>query len=215
MHFTEDAWDRLWKAADLRGGYSQTWFTDLHNRYSEPHRHYHNIQHIEECLAEFEQVSSRAEHPIALELAIWFHDAIYDPSRSDNEEQSAILALKCLEQSASGQKQLVSDLILATKTHVAKNIPDVPLLLDIDLSILGKPTARFAEYETGIRAEYSFVPLALYAEKRAAIIRNFLSRPRIFTTTAFFNRFEAQARRNLTNSIAALESKLVRPCRND
>ena len=206
MHFTNEGWERLWKAADLRGD-SQPWFRDLLNCYSEPHRHYHNIQHIEECLAEFEQVSSQAEHPVALKFAIWFHDAVYDPSRSDNEEQSAILALKCLEQGASGQKQLVSDLILATKTHVANNIPDASLLLDIDLSILGKPAARFAEYEAGIRAEYSFVPLALYAEKRAAILRNFLSRPKIFTTEAFFNRFEGQARRNLTDSIAALEGR--------
>jgi predicted metal-dependent HD superfamily phosphohydrolase len=205
MHFTNERWARLWNAADLRGD-SQIWCTDLLKRYSEPHRQYHNIRHIEECLAEFEQVSSQAEHPVALELAIWFHDAIYDPRRSDNEEQSAILALKCLEQSVFRQKQLVSDLILATKTHVAKNIPDAPLLLDIDLSILGKPAARFAEYEAGIRAEYSFVPLALYAEKRAAILRSFLSRPRIFTTGAFFNRFEAQARRNLAESIAALEA---------
>jgi predicted metal-dependent HD superfamily phosphohydrolase len=205
MHFTNERWARLWNAADLRGD-SQIWCTDLLKRYSEPHRQYHNIRHIEECLAEFEQVSSQAEHPVALELAIWFHDAIYDPRRSDNEEQSAILALKCLEQSVFRQKQLVSDLILATKTHVAKNIPDAPLLLDIDLSILGKPAARFAEYEAGIRAEYSFVPLALYAEKRPAILRNFLSRPKIFTTDSFFNRFEVQARRNLADSIAALEA---------
>ena len=205
MHFTKEGWVRLWKAADLRGD-SQPWFRDLLTRYSEPHRQYHNIQHIEECWAAFEQASSQAEHPVALELAIWFHDAIYDPRRSDNEEQSAILALKCLEQSAYRERQLVSDLILATKTHVANNIPDAPLLLDIDLSILGKPAARFAEYEAGIRAEYSFVPIALYAEKRAAILRSFLSRPRIFTTEAFFNHFEAQARRNLTASIAALEA---------
>ena len=205
MHFSEEGWERLWKAADLRGD-SHRWFAGLRNRYSEPHRHYHNIQHIEDCLAELEQVTSQATNITALRLAVWFHDAIYDPRGNDNEEQSARLALKCLEQSASEQKQLVSNLILATKTHIANNIPDAALLLDIDLSILGKPMARFAEYEAGIRAEYSFVPFPLYAEKRAAILRKFLSRQKIFTTASFFNRFEIEARRNLAKSIAALET---------
>jgi predicted metal-dependent HD superfamily phosphohydrolase len=206
MHFTAGVWERLWRAVNLRGDPHQ-WFNELSRRYSEQHRRYHNIQHIEECLTEFEQVAGQAKHPIALELAIWFHDAVYDPRRSDNEEQSAVLALNCLEQGASEQKQLVSDLILATKTHLANSIPDAPLLIDIDLSILGKPATRFAEYEAAIRDEYSFVPFPVYAQKRAAILRNFLARPKIFMTPSFVERFESQARTNLSNSIGALENQ--------
>ena len=205
MHFSKEAWDRLWNAVELRGD-SHRWFDELSRRYSEPHRRYHNIQHLEECLSEFEPVAAQAKHPVALELAICFHDAVYDPRRNDNEEQSAALGVKCLEESAFEQKQLVSDLILATKTHDANNLPDAPLLLDIDLSILGKPVARFAEYEAAIRDEYSFVPFPVYAEKPAAILRNFLSRPQIFVTPSFFERFESSARTNLAYSIGALKS---------
>src|SRR5687768_6653671 len=97
MHFTKEAWNRLWNAAEVRDDSSE-WFEELSRRYTESHRHYHNVQHIEECLAEFAPASSQATHPLVLEFAIWFHDAVYDPRRSDNEEESATLALKCLEQ---------------------------------------------------------------------------------------------------------------------
>jgi predicted metal-dependent HD superfamily phosphohydrolase len=205
MRFTLARWNDLCRAAHLPE--SPTWFQQLSKHYSEPHRHYHNIQHLEECLTEFDRLRPQASNPLALEFAIFFHDAIYDPRRTDNEEQSAALAAKCLKDASPHLTKLVSALILTTKAHLPNDIPDATLLLDIDLSILGKPAARFAEYETQIRKEYSFVPLPIYAEKRATILRNFLSRPKIFTTEFFDGRFETQAQSNLRKSIALLERK--------
>jgi predicted metal-dependent HD superfamily phosphohydrolase len=184
-------------------------FADLARRYSEPQRHYHNARHIEECLEEFSAWRSKAEDPIALEFSIWFHDAIYEPQQSDNEEQSALLAARVL----AGNKSLVecvSSLILTTKNHSPGNIPDAALLIDIDLSILGKPTELFWEYEKQIRKEYSWVPLPQYAEKRAAILRAFLSRDFIFRTYEYRERLETQARANLAASIELLEMQQSR-----
>jgi predicted metal-dependent HD superfamily phosphohydrolase len=70
------------------------------------------------------------------------------------------------------------------------------------LSILGAPAARFAEYERQIRAEYSFVPQALFAEKRRAILQTFLARPRIYSTVHFHHALEQRARANLASVLA-------------
>jgi predicted metal-dependent HD superfamily phosphohydrolase len=181
-------------------------FRELAKRYSERQRHYHTAFHIDECLAEFNAARTAAKNPVALEFAIWFHDAIYEPRRPDNEEQSAALAVEFLRPNAA-LAECVYSLVLTTKTHVPENTPDAALLIDIDLSILGKRTDRFAEYEAQIRAEYSWVPLPLYSEKRAMILRDFLARPRIFNTEVFYDRYETQARRNLAESIARLEAQ--------
>jgi predicted metal-dependent HD superfamily phosphohydrolase len=207
-HFTASRFDELCQAA----GFSQealdpdSAFRELANRYSEPQRHYHNASHIDECLAEFNTARTSGKNPVALEFAIWFHDAIYEPRRPDNEEQSAALAVEFLRPNAV-LAECVYSLVLTTKTHVPQDRPDAALLIDLDLSILGKQTDRFAEYEARIRAEYSWVPLPLYSEKRAMILRDFLARPRIFNTDLFYDRYEAQARRNLAGSIALLEAQ--------
>ena len=179
-------------------------FDDLLTRYSEHQRHYHNALHIDECLREFDLVRAQALDPAALEFAIWFHDVIYDPRASDNEEQSARFAVESLKGARDDLDARVSDLVLTTTTHLPGSIPDAASLIDIDLSILGKPAKRFDEYEAAIREEYSWVSMNVYCEKRAAILQSFLQRDRIFRTPFFFDRYEVQARQNLANSIGKL-----------
>jgi predicted metal-dependent HD superfamily phosphohydrolase len=197
-------WQRLWQSFGA-GGSGTKWYDKLKRAYAEPQRHYHNQQHIADCLAEFDAVRPLAQYPEALELAIWFHDAVYDPKAPDNEEQSAALARRCLE--AAGLKDLagvVAELVFTTKTHQTVAGSDAALLVDVDLSILGQSEARFAKYEAQIRAEYAWVALEVFRVKRAEILEGFLSRSRIYSTDHFFARYEAQARENLAQSIRTL-----------
>jgi predicted metal-dependent HD superfamily phosphohydrolase len=200
-----ERWQALWQSAALSGDPSP-WYERLVALYSENHRHYHTLQHISECLSEFDAVKSQAHDPVAVEFAIWFHDAIYKPRAADNEERSAALAKECLTSAAAAPALIaaVGRLVLDTKTHVASGHPDSPLLIDIDLSILGLPEARFAEYDRQVRAEYSWVPQIIFKSKRAAILRSFLDRPRIYATDLFFGKCEQAARANIQRSLAKL-----------
>ena len=197
---TRERWTRLWSAAELPGD-ALAWHERLTALYSEIHRHYHTLQHLSECLREFDSAKCEAHDPIALELAIWFHDAIYNPRASDNEERCADLACECLK-GAPDLAATVSKLVLDTKTHVGSGHPDSPLLIDIDLSILGQSRERFDQYERQIREEYSWVPGIIFKPKRSAILRGFLDRPRIYNTETFFAKYEQSARENIKQSLA-------------
>ena len=98
----------------------------------------------------------------------------------------------------------VAQLILPTKHHVASLGSDAPLLLDVDLSILGQPEPRFLDYEKQIRDEYAWVPKIIFKTKRAEILRQFLARERIYVTDWFFERYETAARANLQRSLYEL-----------
>lgn len=175
--------------------------------YAEPHRHYHNQQHIVDCLSEFDQVRQLAVEPEAVEFAIWFHDAIYDSRAGDNEERSAELAQAWLKQAGAAETltNSVRQLVLATKAHDKTLHADAPLLVDVDLSILGQSPQRFWEYEKGIHAEYDWVDQKTFATKRAEILHRFLARPGLYHTEFFFARLEIQARSNLRASIEQLQ----------
>jgi predicted metal-dependent HD superfamily phosphohydrolase len=142
-------------------------------------------------------------------LAIWFHDAIYDPRAPDNEERSAELAEKRITEAGGGEdlRASVSALVMATKSHDRSAHGSTPLIIDVDLSILGKPEARFWEYEAQIRKEYDWVPTEIFAAKRAEILEKFLAQSRIYSTQQFLDRYEKQARANLQASVQKLMSR--------
>jgi predicted metal-dependent HD superfamily phosphohydrolase len=200
-----DRWLVLWAATGAATPSAQ-WHDTLTAAYAEPHRYYHNQTHIAECLAELDQVRHLTLQPVAVELAVWFHDAVYDPKRADNEERSAALAVRCFADAgmSDGLAETVSKLVMATKSHELFGDSDMALTVDIDLCILGQPEQRFFEYERQIREEYSWVPQNLFASKRAEILQRFLARERIFATDWFRNKYERSARRNLEASIAKL-----------
>lgn len=183
------------------------WYARLTQAYGEPQRHYHNHQHIAECLAGFDLARALARDATALELALWFHDAVYDPRAGDNEEQSADLAKQCLHDCgvAPPLADRVARLIMTTKNHETGNHEDAKIMVDVDLSILGRDTKRFFEYEEQIRREYAWVPLSVFAPKRAEILQRFLDRAHIFATDSFRQKYEEQARKNLEESILRLK----------
>lgn len=202
-------WNSRWQSAwaDLGGpAPGPDVQASLLSRWAEPHRKYHTLQHLDECLALFECDRALAEHPGEVALALWFHDAVYDTSRHDNEAASAQWAARVLRD--AGADAAVADRvhasILATRHSEVPSTPDATLLVDIDLAILGAEPARFAEYERQIRDEYGFVPEAVFREKRAGILRGFLERPALFSTPTYAARFDAPARANLARAIAGL-----------
>ena len=190
-------------------------FGELDRLYGGPGRHYHAWSHIRACLDELGGARGLAAHPAALELALWYHDAIYEPGAPDNEERSAILARQAAARLGLPEElgREAEALVLATR-HLgpgggspadAPGPADAPLMQDIDLAILGAAPEVFAAYEEGIRLEYAFVPEGQRRARRAAVLRVFLDRPRLYLTPSFHERLEGPARRNLRASLARLE----------
>jgi predicted metal-dependent HD superfamily phosphohydrolase len=178
-------------------------FDDLYQRYTAADRHYHDIHHIAASLSELDGVRHLARDPAAIELAIWFHDCIYDAHRLDNEEQSAEIARQSLQKIGASKalSDSVCELILATRHTSLPVTPDEQLLTDIDLAPLGAPAEVFETNGRLIRREYAHLDDQSYARGRAEILRNFLSRARIFATELFARRYEQQARANLSHAI--------------
>jgi predicted metal-dependent HD superfamily phosphohydrolase len=196
------SWTRCWKGSGASGD-GFTTYAALLARYSEPHRHYHTMQHLAECLSAFRSVSASVEHPAEVELALWFHDAIYDVERSDNEEQSASWARsELISHGVNAQRvERVHSLIMVTKHSGLPVTEDEKIIVDIDLSILGASEARFDEYERQVRAEFAFVPASLFVRKRRAILESFLERATIYSTDHFVHSLEQKARTNLRRAI--------------
>ena len=184
---------------------------ELTKLYQADGRHYHGIRHIEALLALAKEYRAELNDPEAVEAAIWFHDAIYDSRRKDNEALSAALAADKLNgRIAAPRLARIVKMIEATATHEVPTFDDAAanndaaLLLDMDLSILGAPAKTFDAYEDAVRREYGWVSDADWRAGRSAVLRNFLARPRIFHTDVFVSRFEAQARANMKRSLAKL-----------
>ena len=200
------------RPAELQALVAPGLLADLRTRYAEPHRAYHSWSHIEALLALFDEVHPALADGDAVLLAILFHDAIYDPTRSDNEALSAEL----LTASAAGvtappdSLARATRLIEATRTHSlsdgqdASERDDAALFLDLDLSILGASPERFDAYEQQVRQEYAFVPAAAFATGRARILQGFLGRETLYFSAWGRQRFEQPARANLQRSLAAL-----------
>ncbi len=210
----KERWLQLWQR--LKSEPPERSWAQLSDLYNSPDRHYHSLNHILACLKLLELTVNSQPKVIdsqlitAIELAIWFHDAIYDTYAADNEQQSANLARSTIQE-AGLSKELadrVYQLVLATShSTTIENDYDTQLLIDIDLAILGSKPDIFGIYESQIRQEYAWVPLATFRQKRAEILQTFLDRTNIYQTVCYREKFEAPARRNLAQSIVQLANK--------
>jgi predicted metal-dependent HD superfamily phosphohydrolase len=171
--------------------------------YTVPGRHYHNLAHIEDCLAALAHIENLSEHEREiLSEAIWWHDVVYDATRSDNEELSAQLAEQHVRQNI---RQEVGRLIRLTKTHdVQAGDRFGAILISIDLSILGAEPARYDAYAAAIRQEFIHVPDRDYRAGRARVLGHFAARPVIFPDPTFAAKYDQQARENLARELASL-----------
>jgi predicted metal-dependent HD superfamily phosphohydrolase len=187
---------------------------ELVRAYMAPDRHYHNLAHIEAMLGLARAYRGALSDPAAVEAAIWFHDAIYDTRRHDNEAKSAELAAERLADLASPDRiGHVALMIRATAGHAVPDLADdaarrdCALFLDMDLAILGSPPDNFASYEAAVRREYDWVPEPLWVEGRRKVLESFLARKAIYASPQFQASHEVAARRNLARSLAALAQR--------
>jgi predicted metal-dependent HD superfamily phosphohydrolase len=199
--FTEKWNARVETVTELRSSL----LAELTAAYSEPHRRYHTLQHIEFCLREVGKHRAHAVRPSEIRWALLFHDAIYDPRRNDNEARSADWACRVMQEMQRPEEEIVRvrKMILATAHAGNVDTPDEALLLDIDLSILAADDATFDEYDRAIRVEYEWVPEQTYRAARAKVLQGFLTRERIFQTVAYRQQ-EAAARRNIERTLEQL-----------
>lgn len=166
--------------------------------YSEKQRAYHTVQHIYECLNLLESIRSELNDAHAVALALWFHDAIYDPKAKDNELKSAELFEQYMAQYLPvNTVQKIKRWILATQKHALTNETDLQFLLDIDLSILAATPERFIQYEQQIQKEYAWVDPEVYLIKRKEVLVHFYQSEPLYQTTYFQKNFELNAKQNL------------------
>ncbi|WOH65005.1 phosphohydrolase [Bradyrhizobium sp. BWA-3-5] len=176
---------------------------DLIAAYTAAGRHYHNLAHIEDCVAALARIDdlSAREREILSE-AIWWHDVVYDATRADNEERSAELAEQHVRADIAEE---VGRLIRLTKTHDVKSGDRLgAILISIDLSILGAEPARYDAYAAAIRQEFIHVPEADYRAGRARVLGHFAAKPVIFPDAAFAAKYDQKARANLARELASL-----------
>ena len=171
--------------------------------YQASNRHYHNLAHIEDCLAALSTIEdlSAAERNVLTE-AIWWHDVVYDPTRSDNEERSAELAETSVVADISDE---VGRLIRLTKTHRVDTGDRLgAILVSIDLSILGADRPHYEAYAAAIRREYAHVPDEPYRSGRSDVLRRFLAMPAIYPDAAFARTYDRRARDNIGWELTSL-----------
>ncbi len=171
----------------------------LLDAWDEPQRAYHTQEHLLECLVLFDAARAHAEAPLAIEAALWFHDAIYDPRSGENEARCAAWAHEALTAAQVSAETImtVEKLIIATCHAAPAETADAALLIDIDLAILGATRERFDRYDADVRREYAHVPTLAYRIGRGRILSEFLARPSIYSTPEFRKERETRARVNL------------------
>lgn len=195
-------WPAVWQRL---GASSTPDIGALLQRWAEPQRRYHTTAHLAHCLATYDRNPLRDAR---VELALWFHDAVYDPHASDNEERSAELAHSVAATAGltSETIDVVASCILATRHREPPANAAQALTLDVDLAILGETHRRFDHYDAAIRAEYAWVPEETYRRERGRILAGFAKRDDLFTTPWFRRRYMDQARANLLRAVCRLEA---------
>jgi predicted metal-dependent HD superfamily phosphohydrolase len=201
MRTSLDHWLPLAERTGIVGDASG-WHERLVKAYGEPWRAYHSLQHLEECLGVLDEVKGFMQKPDLIEMALWFHDVVYDPKSGENEALSAQWAIEALGGTAAAHE--VARLIMLTKSHQPGEGPDDAWIIDIDLAIFAQTASRVLEYERQIREEYAWVPEELYREKRAEVLTGFLNRERLYLTDWVREIFEERAKKNLRALIEML-----------
>jgi predicted metal-dependent HD superfamily phosphohydrolase len=200
-------WLDLLRPYRCKEALEQETFAELVRRYGEPHRYYHNLDHVAAMLELVKSACDQLHDSDAVRFAVWFHDTVYDTTRSDNEAESAALARAMLTDIGVPVERIDNavSLILMTRTHEADaRLPDSAVFVDADLAILGADPETYARYADAIRREYAWVPEDRYRAGRAQVLRKFLARPRIYFTEEMHLAREEQARRNMEEEIHRL-----------
>jgi predicted metal-dependent HD superfamily phosphohydrolase len=200
-------WSQLLRRAQTQDADPAPYAADLLARWAEPQRRYHTTDHLVAVLDRIDELAAHAADPDAVRLAAWFHDAVYRPDRSENEERSAALAERALPEAGvpAATTAEVVRLVRLTVTHdPADGDRNGEVLCDADLAVLAGSPAAYAAYAAAVREEYGFVPDELFRTGRADVLRQLLALPRLFRTPAGYERWERAARHNLDTELALL-----------
>ncbi|MFD9501250.1 hypothetical protein [Streptomyces sp. NPDC060035] len=176
-------------------------------RWAEPQRRYHTTVHLTQVLDRVDTLAGHASDPDLVRLAVWFHDAVYRPDRTENEERSAALAERALPEAGvpATATAEVARLVRLTVTHdPADDDTNGEVLCDADLAILAADPKEYGAYAAQVREEYGFVPDDAFRDGRAAVLRQLLDLPRLFRTPHGFAAWEPRARQNLTTELELL-----------
>jgi predicted metal-dependent HD superfamily phosphohydrolase len=176
--------------------------------WSEPHRRYHDLAHLAAVLGLVGELGGAAADPDAVRLAAWYHDVVYDPERSDNEEVSA-------QRARAGLRGLVTDerldeverLVLLTAGHdPAPGDTNGAVLCDADLAVLAAPPESYAAYASAVRLEYGHLGDQEFTSGRIAVLEHLLALPTLYRTEAALP-WTGTARANLTTELTLLRRR--------
>jgi len=181
-------------------------WTEIEKNYSGKKRHYHTLQHLDNLLIQLTEVKGEIQNWKAVLFSLYYHDIIYNPLKSDNEEKSAELAEKRMKQISvpDDMLELCKNQILATKAHSNSTDSDTNYFTDADLSVLGQSWEAYSVYYKNVRKEYSIYPDFVYNPGRKKVLNYFLTMDRIFKTDFFYGKFEIQVKQNLQKEIELL-----------
>ncbi|WP_298509587.1 hypothetical protein [uncultured Kordia sp.] len=186
---------------------NQLW-KEIHKNYTSKKRYYHNLTHIGNMLRCVSIDQNDLDDPDTLNLAIWYHDIIYNATKSNNELKSAEFAQKRLKKLQIDPKKIenCANLIISTKKHEILNTQneDNAYLLDWDLAILGASWKWYEDYTQKIRKEYAMFPDFMYKKGRKKVLQHFLERPRIYYTEKYYDLRETNARNNIQKELTLL-----------
>ncbi|MFI6902297.1 metal-dependent phosphohydrolase [Nonomuraea sp. NPDC050394] len=185
---------------------AQALHAELVARWSEPHRRYHTLTHLRAVLAAVDDLADLAGDPVAVRLAAWFHDAVYDGRPGWDEERSAQLAQRRLPACGVPAERVaeVARLVRLTAAHDTLRDGDAngAVLCDADLAVLGRP--GYEVYAADIRREYAHVPDELFAAGRSAVLTRLLAVPNLYRTERARALWQDRARHNMSAELAAL-----------
>ena len=198
---------------DVTPAQAKTLWLDVAARYNDTQRAYHSLAHIQQLFVQFDQTMAYLHNPHLIALALYYHDVIYDPMRSDNELKSAEYMVDKLKHYLSDdQRRTIYALIIMTATHQLDGLTDsdkcsdAAYLLDMDLSILGTPWPDYELYAQAVRQEYAHVSDIDYRVGRIAVLKKLLTHPKIYLTQYYYKRLERQARENMAREITLLRA---------
>jgi len=194
----------LCQRLQLPASQAKKYYQELYVLYTDSDRHYHNLAHILNLLTLLDEYRKEVEEPLLFELAIWYHDAIYKAKAKDNELQSAILARKLFEPYLdTASLSYLNMLIMSTEGHFPRQEnSDAYLFLDFDLAILAAAPSVYNLYSEAIWQEYKIAYLKLlYKIGRKKVLKNFLTRDKIYFSPDFFAKYEAKARQNIRQEL--------------
>lgn len=196
---------RVWQRAGGTASNAGQVFAELQARYSAAGRYYHTPRHICQCLRQLDHARDGIPRPDYVEIALWFHDAIYDPKARDNEDRSAHLFLSMSSDLACGARQAIASLIMATVHPSEPSCRDQRYMVDIDLSSFGLTWAEFLRDSRDVRAEFPHLSNDLFLIGQSSFLRGLTGRENFYLTSFFRERLEDQARDNIRRYLGIME----------